>query len=64
MNTQSELDRQMEIKLRAYERAHATWMNTSVFNEEAKTRVEAALKIARDEYKAAYAAANPTHTVC
>ena len=54
----------MEIKLRAYERIHATWMQTSIFNEEARTRVGAALKIARDEYKAAYVAANPTHTVC
>ena len=64
MNSQSELDSQMEIKLRAYERIHATWMQTSIFNEEARTRVGDALKIARDEYKAAYVAANPTHTVC
>lgn len=42
----------LTLKLRAYERAHAIWMNTSVFTEAGKV-AKAEKDAARIEYEAA-----------
>ena len=53
-----------EIELRAYEAAHKVWMNTSIFQpKEVRESVRIALDVASANYKLAYVAANPTHTV-
>lgn len=58
---QSDLFAILNEKNRQYHRIHAQWMETSIFNKEAHTRVKAALKEAREQYLQAYNNAYPTH---
>lgn len=55
--TKRELQARHESKLREYERIHKEWMDTSIHNEEARTRICSALDIARAEYLTARAQA-------
>lgn len=51
MKSITEFEERYENKLRAYERTHKTWMESSIFNEEARVSAVANLDQARTEYE-------------
>ncbi len=63
MKMKTKEEETLAAKLATYERIHAEWMRTNMFNEEARTRVKAALDQARKEYVAAVEAVHPTWIV-
>ena len=54
---------QLAVALREYEKAHARWMRTTIFEPDEQTEVKRILDEKRTAYVHAYKAANPATIV-